>query len=114
MEKQVSYQKVLRVMKMKGAQVSILPRVYQSIDNNSVVARAYLDVTVLQGKFLYTAETNVNSETYYVRSLVEDNLHITRNGLRSCTLEDLLSGKHSSIAEDKMDLVIQQDLSFLK
>lgn len=113
MEKQVSYQKVLRVMKMADSVVSIIPRIYQSINNNVVEARAYLDLTVLQGKFLYTAETNINCETYYVRTLVEDNLYISRSGLRLCTLEDLLSGKHRSVAESKVELVVQQDISFL-
>ncbi len=110
MKKQVSYQKVLRVMKMEDSVVSVIPRIFQSVKNNSVEARAYLDLTVVQGDFLYSAETNVNSEVYYVRYLVKDNLHISRNGLRSCTLEDLLSSKLRCVAESKVDLVVKQSL----
>ena len=103
-DKQISYQKVLRIMEMEDSVVNITPRIFQKLVDETVVARAYLDITVLHKEFLYTSETNINSERYFVRSDVKGNIPISRNGLRSFTLEELLLSERSYITEDKMKL----------
>ncbi len=108
--KQVSYEKALRVMQMKGAVVNITPSINQYVDKGCVEARCHLNLTVMFNGFLYSTTTDVNSKRYCVRTVVKDNKFLTRNGMRSYTLEDLLKGGLGSIAENKVELTVVKNI----